>query len=966
MTSRTQSVLFFLVVLLVVAGPASRPLTAQCTPDWGMEMIPPLGIDGYIYSMASYTGGNGPVLFAAGGLLSIRDHALGNLASFDGVEWTAPGGGVEGYVYAMAQFDDGSGPALYISGSIYRAGTEVLPGVARWDGHQWESIGGPPGAVEVLAAHDEGTGSALYAGVFLGSVNGVQTWQVFKWNGSSWSVVGGRFNNRIASLQSFDSDQSSELFVAGAFTSYEGIAMNNFARWNGLQWVPVVGSVPHMPTIPYTRIEAMTAFDDGSGPALYAAGHFAWTGPVPIVGIARWNRSDWFAVGSGLEGYPYALTVFDDGTGSALYAAGQIKIPGNSVNTYFVRWNGSDWSPVGTNPAGVPSSLAAIDLGQGPRLCAGVSGNLLGVISFNGSAWPKLIPPTYGGVSTYPSNGFVYAQALFDDGSGEALHVGGYFSMAGDSPASGMARWNGSRFSALGTGLSGVAYALAVFDDGNGPGLFVGGYFQSAGGVPVANIARWDGHAWWPLAEGIDGEVYALAVFDDGSGQALYAGGFFEVAGRVKARNIARWNGTDWSAVGDGLDFGAYRLAAFGDPHGSFLYAGLWSRFAGDIPEPGIVRWNGTTWTPVGGGLTVPSEGGVTALQVIDDGAGPALYVGGYFNAAGGIQVRNIARWDGTLWSPVGNGLGEYGPMALAWFDDGSGPTLYAGGFFEAAGGCSASRLARFDGQYWHPVGSGLYADPYDDDYPNDYSYARVTSLLPFDDGNGPSLFVGGWFRAIEGHAFRNIARLIRSAPSSPIVIDASGYQLVCAGESVSLSITAIGHGPLTYRWRKNGIELSDGGGVWGVSTPMLQLHSLLANHGDAYDCRVSDSSCEVISAPIYVIVTSALPVITRQPANQSVKLGTTATFSVSLSDYNVASRQWRRNGIPLQESSNVHGTLGNTLTIVAATPQDAGNYDVVLTNPCGSVTSIPARLLVYSVAPAPPEATEVTPAKLN
>ena len=92
-----------------------------------------------------------------------------------------------------------------------------------------------------------------------------------------------------------------------------------------------------------------------------------------------------------------------------------------------------------------------------------------------------------------------------------------------------MAKWDGQSWSALGDGVLGNVRALAVFDDGTGPGLYVGGNFRTAGGNTVNCIARWDGTCWTGIQGGVwsfdfSPEVRSLAVFDDGSGPALYAG----------------------------------------------------------------------------------------------------------------------------------------------------------------------------------------------------------------------------------------------------------------------------------------------------------------------------------------------------------------------------------------------------------------------------------------------------------
>jgi hypothetical protein len=372
-------------------------------------------------------------------------------------------------------------------------------------------------------------------------------------------------------------------------------------------------------------------------------------------------------------------------------------------------------------------------------------------------------------------NYVVWSLTVFDDGTGPALYAGGSFMHAGGAPASFIAKWDGSGWHEVGGGMSGTAvnvYALTVFDDGAGPALYAAGIFEQAGGVIVNSIARWDGTQWSDLAGGINDHGYpdllALAVFDDGTGPALYAGGRFITIGGVMSRNIARWDGAQWSALGTGTagGDGVHALAVFDDGTGPALYAaGSFAQVNG-IPANNIAKWDGSTWSPVGAGL-LESTPFAAALTVFDDGTGPALYVGGQFTLAGEQSANHIAKWDGTAWAPLLhngdpdlNGVSD--PVfALSVFNDGTGNGLYAGGTFTQAGGIGASHIAKWNGSQWSSLEVGV----------NQW----VQALSPFDDGGGSDLYVGGWFTHAGGRPANYIATWTGCQPACPGDIDNDG-----------------------------------------------------------------------------------------------------------------------------------------------------------------------------------------------
>jgi hypothetical protein len=81
---------------------------------------------------------------------------------------------------------------------------------------------------------------------------------------------------------------------------------------------------------------------------------------------------------------------------------------------------------------------------------------------------------------------------------------------------------------------------------------------------------------------------------------------------------------------------------------------------------------------------------------------------------------------------------------------------------------------------------------------------------------------------------------------------------------------------------------------------------------------------------------------ITSQPQNQTVLLGRPVTLAVTASGTAPLTYQWRKNG------TAIPGATTATYQIASARLAHAGNYTVVVTNGCGSVTSSVARVAVH------------------
>ena len=501
---------------------------------------------------------------------------------------------------------------------------------------------------------------------------------------------------------------------------------------------------------------ALAVFDDGSGPALYAGGRFLAAAGHRVNNVAKWDGIAWSALGvAPNQGVAVevgeevrALAVFNDGTGDALYVGGRFETAGGVTVNNIAKWDGSSWSALGS-PAqpGVDGSvwaLAVYDDGSGPALYVGgqfcqVDGSQVkGIARWeSGGSWSSLVGPGQTGLSACS----VRSLEVWNDGAGEAIFVGGRFGEADGMTVNNLVRWDGLWSPLSDSSLTGVewaVYATTVYDDGGGAKLYA---------TNGADIQRWDGTEWSLLDPTVDGSIISMAVHDDGSGASLFVGGEFTTIGGVEANHVAVWDGETWSALsgptGNGTSNFVAAWATFDAGNGSVLYAGGALSSAGGKEVSGVAAWTGADWFPVIGLIGAGLNNSTSTFEVFDDGSGPALYAGGAFAAAAGDLVNGVAKWSGTAWTgldgPFATGVGGPGRFwvrDLEVYDDGKGggTALYAAGAFSSAGGVAAYNIAKWDGSSWSELG-GPFGNGTD---------GPVLSLAVFDDGSGPALYAGG------------------------------------------------------------------------------------------------------------------------------------------------------------------------------------------------------------------------------
>jgi len=237
---------------------------------------------------------------------------------------------------------------------------------------------------------------------------------------------------------------------------------------------------------------------------LYATGFFNRICGASCNYVAKFDGTNWQAVGNGFPNAGHHLAVID----SVLYgAAYQPNIDSN----WFYKFDVANFNKMGD---GVYLTTAVVGFSQLP--------NLYNMIKYNGN-----------------------------------IVVSGEFDRVGSKHISGIMQWNGTEWDSLGAGISGhnplssypdpimYPHDLCLY----GTDLIVCGEFAYAGGQPAYSIARWDGSQWYAMGQGFNGAAYGVEVYNG----ELYAGGDFTLSGTTPLRYIAKWNGTNWIDPGFNL-----------------------------------------------------------------------------------------------------------------------------------------------------------------------------------------------------------------------------------------------------------------------------------------------------------------------------------------------------------------------------------------------------------------------------
>ncbi|MDB6124296.1 MAG: Autotransporter-associated beta strand repeat protein [Pedosphaera sp.] len=151
--------------------------------------------------------------------------------------------------------------------------------------------------------------------------------------------------------------------------------------------------------------------------------------------------------------------------------------------------------------------------------------------------------------------------------------------------------------------------------------------------------------------------------------------------------------------------------------------------------------------------------------------------------------------------------------------------------------------------------------------------------------------------------------------------------------------------------------------GLVGGGNVLTTLGAILPTIGNPVGYLTNN----VANGSIDLVITSMVlsPVITKQPAPDSAYAGFNAHFSVELESTNAPGYQWRKGGVALSNGGHYSGVNTAVLKISNVSGADLANYDVVINNVSGSVTSSPAALTLAAPFGYEAAATSAGPAAL-
>ncbi len=179
-----------------------------------------------------------------------------------------------------------------------------------------------------------------------------------------------------------------------------------------------------------------------------------------------------------------------------------------------------------------------------------------------------------------------------------------------------------------------------------------------------------------------------------------------------------------------------------------------------------------------------------------------------------------------------------------------------------------------------------------------------------------------------------------------PAIAVQPASQTLPQGSNATFTAAVTGDAPLSYQWFFNGTRLTDGGQFSGTATTNLTIANLQFTNNGNFVLLATNLVGSAISTQAVLTVLSP-PAIALQPTGLNVLLGSNANFSAVAAGTAPLSYQWYFNGTSLTNGGRVSGSMTTNLNLATVQTNDAGQYQLIVTNNYGAATSLVAVLSV-------------------
>lgn len=493
---------------------------------------------------------------------------------------------------------------------------------------------------------------------------------------ADWEVVQSAIPGTDGIVEDMIIDNQGNLIVSGNFRQAGLVFARSVAQWDGQNWSALgdgFGStdIHFWPNYHIPHLFLSPSHD------LYM------TTSDEVVSwkfdIRKWLGSTWSIIDAGIQyGSNRRIDEIQYTESGILYASGNFSMIPNGESESQIAMSkdhGTTWISIATvagkHPFAICPDQSLVTVGDFTTIGAdSVVAN--SVARWTGSEWQAL-----GSGITAQESENIFAIACDSQNN---PYIGGEKILK---------HWNGSVWNTIGSSQDTLTIKTMKLDaEGD---LLVGGRFTQIGDVRNGSLAQWNGSQWEVPNQSPEGTVLTIAV----RGDTVYAGGNFTHVGNQSAGGVVKWNSQTNEVTGFGGGAPTRSVQIFtGDNKGQLFTAGI----VGD--HTAIHLFNGTAWS------ALPTPAPLTQISDAIFDANQKIWITGSFLTSAPNQwlnQRKVMQWNGSQWEAIGDSLGTQSGSAFG-LELSPQNEVYAFGDFVNKNSKALQYLVKWNGTEWEQV----------------------------------------------------------------------------------------------------------------------------------------------------------------------------------------------------------------------------------------------------------------------